>query len=114
MVVITSALITLTGQVVGVLCGTTVSFNGLLARLQSLYPSSGWTDDLLESVLASGKSLGTFSFIGGYAGGPVTGYTLNKNGLKQNYAFNKNFATQCPGVFAKPSCCSAVNQCKSC
>jgi len=113
MVAITPAFIALTSQVVTVLCGITVTFDGLLTRLQTLYPASAWTAAQLTTILNAGKTLGTFKFIGGFAGGPVTGYTLNGNGLKQNAAYNKNYAPYC-STFAKPSCCSAVNQCAGC
>lgn len=92
MVAITPAFIALTSEVVNILCGVTISFATLLARLQANYPASSWTSDLLTATLAAIIKLGTVSAIGGYAGGPVTGYTVNKNGLNINNAFNKNFA----------------------
>ena len=107
MVAITSAFIALTDEIVTVLCGVTISFNTLLARLQTQYPASNWTEPLLTSTLNAIIKLGTVSPVGGYAGGPVTGYTINKYGLNINNAFNKNFNCF---IFLGAPCCPVRGQ----
>jgi len=103
MVAITPAFIALSTEVVNTLCGVTIAFATLLTRLQANYPASAWTSDLLTSTLAALVKLGTVSAIGGYAGGPITGYTVNKYGLNINYPFNKNFAS-CFEFLGVPCC----------
>lgn len=106
MVVITETLIQQTAQVVNVLCNLSLTFNALLVRLQQLYPATAWDDTLLTAVLAAGKQLGTFKFIGGFPGGPITGYSVNANGLLLN-PFNNNFAG-CP-AFKTSACFGCPN-----
>lgn len=107
---ITSTLITLTAQIVNVLCGKSLTFDALLARLQSKYPTSSWTSTLLTNTLAAAKTLGTIKFLGGFAGSTVvTGYAVNPEALQLNNAFNKHF--QCSD-FRVVSCCSAL--CNTC
>jgi len=103
MVAITPAFIALSSEVVNTLCGVTISAATLLTRLQANYPDSSWTEELLTATLAALIKLGTVSATGGYAGGPVTGYTINKNGLNINNNFNKNFAS-CFQFLGVPCC----------
>jgi hypothetical protein len=95
-------------EIVTVLCsGVAVAFNGILSRLQSLYPSSGWTDSLLLTRLNAGKKSGLFTAVGSDPGGAVEGYALNKRMLSLNWAMNSIYGPFCTQIIAQgcaPSC----------
>lgn len=74
-------------EIVQALCTTTsaVALTGLLSYLQTTYPASAWTEDLLLTYLDVGVSQGLYIRVGtNPLTGVVEGYNINKNALKLN------------------------------
>jgi hypothetical protein len=103
-------------QIVEVLCqngvGIGVTVSGLLAALQARYPTSEWTLEILNTLLALGKQQGRFYPVGSVPGGPVEGWTLNKKMLQVNYALNKIYAPYCSALAGVG--CGTAGSCGPC
>ena len=96
-------------QIVSVLCTTApLTDTALLQMLVLKYPATGWTLPLLDSYLASGRSNGLLKAIGSYAGGPVAGWSLNKDAIRMNYANTALYVPNCPTYNQIPTVCSAA------
>lgn len=94
-------------EVVTVICRQAVAFNGILSRLQTLYPATGWTDALLTLRLNQGVRQGLFKAIGSNPAGPVDGYGINPNALRLNYSRNVIYEPFCNNLLpmgCAPSC----------
>lgn len=96
-------------EIVSILCYTApLTDVQLLTKLQAKYPADSWTLATVDAYLASGKAKGLFSAVGSYAGGPTTGWQMNKKALSLNYANNIQYFATCSSLYPVP-CCSATN-----
>lgn len=86
-------------QIVQVLCRESVTFDGLLAALQSRYPSTGWTESLLTTRIDQGIQQGRIKPVGTDPAGPVEGYTINQNMGFLNPVLNAPFLCFCSNAF---------------
>jgi len=101
-------------EIISVLCqsrspGSAVVFNGILSALQSRYPTTGWTSDLLTARLAKGISQGLFIKVGSnpYGTGTV-GYAIQPNMLRLNNPLNFLYEPFCSQI--RPiGCCESGN-----
>jgi len=94
-------------EIITVICRSAVAFNGILSRLQQLYPATGWTADLLTTRLTKGIRQGLFTAVGGNPAGPVQGYGINPRMLTLNYSQNVIYEPFCSNVIPQgcaPSC----------
>lgn len=94
-------------EIISVICQQAVAFNGILSRLQQLYPSTGWTSSLLQTRLSNGVRQGIFVAIGNNPSGPVAGYGINRNMLRLNFPQNAIYAPFCSQALplgCSPSC----------
>ena len=97
-------------EIITVLCqsrhpGAAVAFNGLLAALQSRFPSTGWTSTLLHTLLTAGIKQGLFTPVGSNPAGPVEGYALNRNMLSLNNPRNFLYEPFCSQILPLPCTC---------
>lgn len=104
----TDAKTTQNTEIITVLCGgISVDETGLLAALQSQYPSTGWTDELLNFRLVEGRREGRYRLVNTT---PYTtdgaGWQINPRMLVVNYPTNKVYASACTSSiqFVSPLC----------
>lgn len=86
-------------QIVQVLCREAITFEGLLAALQSRFPSTGWTESLLTTRLDQGIQQGRIKPVGSNPAGPVEGYTANQRALSINPSINAVYGCFCSNMF---------------
>ena len=94
-------------EIVSILCRRPVAFNGLLSALQNLYPTTGWTANLLDLRLRAGKRRGLFLPIRSNPAGPVEGWGLQPNANYLNFPQNQiyePFCSQIRPIGCAPSC----------
>ena len=94
-------------EIISVICQRAVAFNGILSRLNQLYPSTGWTSSLLQTRLTNGVKQGIFIAIGNNPAGPIAGYGINRNMLRLNFPQNavyEAFCSQAVPLGCSPSC----------
>jgi hypothetical protein len=91
-------------EIISILCRHPVSFDGLLSSLQNLYPTTGWTANLLETRLRLGKRQGLFLPIGSNPAGPVEGWSLQPNANWLNYPQNQLYEPFCSQI--RPAGCT--------
>lgn len=94
-------------EIVSILCRRPIAFSGLLSALQNLYPTTGWTANLLELRLKAGKRRGLFLPIGSNPAGPVEGWGLQPNANYLNFPQNQiyePFCSQIRPIGCAPSC----------
>ncbi len=100
--------ISLNQEIVKTLCrSSAVSAVGLLITLQSRFPESNWTLELLMSLLQNGKKNGLYLLVGpDPTSTEGTGWQVNKFALQTNYTKNKPYGPFCNN-FISTGCCNA-------
>lgn len=95
-------------EIITVLCGgASVDETGLLAALQSNYPTTGWTAELLNSRLVQGRREGRYRLVNDTPYTTVgAGWQINPKMLSLNYPTNKVYANSCTSSieFFSPLC----------
>ncbi len=95
----TDPVVKLTGEIVNALCGLTLTGSQLLARLQTKFPDSGWTLELLNNLLARGKKKGIFCVPIANAGF----WAVNLNMVLANPS-NSIYQDDCSKIVRKKQC----------
>lgn len=85
-------------ELLKVLCRQTLTFNAILGKLQTSYPLTGWSDELLNERLNQGFKEGRIQFVGYDLSNP-SGYQINQNMLQLNGPRNMVYACFCSNMY---------------